>query len=1106
MGSHDAPSGGWWFTGRHTALQEITRWLHRPDRQRPLLVVTGDPGSGKTAILGLIATLTHTERRRTVPLDTLGLPSTAVPAVGTIDAVVYAQDLTTEQVLDRIAAAARTQAATADQLLKRLTGRRLFTVLIDGLDEAAAPHDLSNRLLQPLVNHARGRLRLLVGTRPHLLPDLAQGLDRTGVIDLDDRRYADAEAMTAYAARGLLEMTVDSPYRDLPRWHVRAVAEAVARAAHPSFLVARIIAATLAAQPQVTNPADPSWLATLPRVPGQAMRHDLDMRLGADAARARDLLLPLAFAQGQGLPWEDLWPALASHIASRHYTDEDLLWLRRSAGSYIVENTQDDRSVYRLYHQALAEHLRDGIDPRHVHSAFVDVLLDHVPLTADARPNWAHAHPYTRHHLAVHANQAGRVDQIVADTEYVVHADPDTLLAALNSTTTDTGRTIRLLYQTTASSHRHLDPSGRRQVLAVAAARFNAETLKRQLSRPLRWRPRWATGAPVNTALHVILDGEGEAVACTGLEGRPVAVIGDNTGTVRVWDLTTAELHTTLTGHKSSVTAVACTEINNHPVVLTGDDTGTVKVWDLTTAALRATLTGHNGTLRSVACTGLEGRPVAVIGDNTGTVRVWDLTTAELHTTLTGHKSSVTAVACTEINNHPMVVTGAAAGEVWIWDLTSGELQTKLAGHKNTVRSVACTRIGDRPVAVTGGTAGEVQVWDLTSRELRATLTGHDSTVRSISCIQANRPMAVTGDDNGKVRVWDLESGNLQTTLTDHESTVWSIACTRVGDHPVAVTVSRSTHIAYHYDIDDYYEDGQGHYSDYDYDEYPVVGKALVWNLASGGETPAERLHPWTNIRAVACAPDHDHPLAVTGGDSSEIQVWDLVSGQPRATLPGHNSTVTAVACIRIDDRPFAVTGDRSGVVRVWDLLSGELRNKWRTAPSGPRDEVTEIACIHADNLPLAVTYTEPSLHTDISISGLQAWDLTTGKLHTTLPIPFDEGVMAMACIQFDDRPVAVTATMFGDLKVWDLTSGKLHTTLLGHDETVTTMVCTRFSDRPVAVTATTGGEVWMWDLTVDTREIIARAPEKSVLTAGPNGEIVMATSRELAVLDPPGR
>ena len=62
-------------------------------------------------------------------------------------------------------------------------------------------------------------------------------------------------------------------------------------------------------------------------------------------------------------------------------------------------------------------------------------------------------------------------------------------------------------------------------------------------------------------------------------------------------------------------------------MAVTASEDATVRVWDLTTATLRATLTGHDNSVNAVACTTIEDHPVAVTASNDKTVRVWDLTT-----------------------------------------------------------------------------------------------------------------------------------------------------------------------------------------------------------------------------------------------------------------------------------------------------------------------------------------------------------------------------------------------------------------------------------------------------------------------------------------------
>jgi len=710
-------------------------------------VVTAGPGSGKTAVLGLVSALTHSEHRPTVPIDALQLPPAAIPPIGAVDVTIYAGGLTHDQVQAGLAAAAQIRADTIGELITALDARaaasgRWFTAIVDALDEAADPAGLITRVLRPIIDHTRG-VRLLLGARPHLLKLLQPpGIPtQVGVIDLDAARWADRQALTVYTIRNLIEASPDSPYLDAPPRQARSVADAVADAADPSFLVARITSTTLAAADTIADPTDARWRASLPRLPGDAMRNDLDTRLGADAARARDLLRPLAYAEGQGLPWEDIWAPLASRISGHSYTNDDLHWLRQHAGSYVVEATEANRSAYRLYHQALTEHLRattaaaDLADTA-IHQAYVDVLTARVPRTLEATRDWAHAHPYTLHHLATHAAVAGTLDPFLNDAEYLVHADPDTLLPALDHIHTSQGRLTRTVYRASAGYHRHTTPVVRRQLLAIDAARAGADALRQALATDLPWQPHWATGTLINPALRTNLVGHTQpviAVACTHLEdGTPIAITGGDE--VIVWDLRTGQQRTILAGHTEPVNAVACTHLEDGtPIAITGaGDVGDseVIVWNLRTGQQRATLAGHAQPVNAVACTHLEdGTPIAITGSSRGLgvdeVIVWDLRTGQQHATLTGHAQTVNAVACTHLEDGTLIaITGG--DEVIVWDLRTGQQRATLAGHAQPVNAVACTHLEDgTPIAITGGGfagAGEVIVWDLRTGRMQQTL------------------------------------------------------------------------------------------------------------------------------------------------------------------------------------------------------------------------------------------------------------------------------------------------------------------------------------------------------------------------------------------------
>ncbi|MGW1507255.1 WD40 repeat domain-containing protein [Streptomyces mirabilis] len=88
---------------------------------------------------------------------------------------------------------------------------------------------------------------------------------------------------------------------------------------------------------------------------------------------------------------------------------------------------------------------------------------------------------------------------------------------------------------------------------------------------------------------------------------------------------------TPLTRHEFAVSAVACTVLDGKPVAVTGSWDGTVCVWDLATGQpIDNPLTGHEGSVDVVACTVLDGKPVAVTGGHDGTARVWDLRAGRL--------------------------------------------------------------------------------------------------------------------------------------------------------------------------------------------------------------------------------------------------------------------------------------------------------------------------------------------------------------------------------------------------------------------------------------------------------------------------------------------
>jgi hypothetical protein len=649
---------GDYFTGRRAVLRRIVHWLD-DGADSGSYVITGDPGSGKSAVISRLVTFSD-RALRGVEGQRPDASEGTVPRHGSIGAAVHASGLTVADLVTKIAALTDVEAADSYTLVGQLTeeGRPPLVIVVDAVDEAADPDGVIEQLLIPLMDRGRlAGLRLLLGTRRDLLSRLGQRA--AGVIDLDSDEAFDQTDIAQYVTTVLSDSAGPggaAPYHGDPAL-AATVGRAVARRAGHSFLIAQLVAADLVTRPDTVDVAAPDWQNQFATTVSRAMKIILDHLADSLEGRngpvgrswLREILAPLAYAEGQGLTADALWADLATALApGTAFTEGDIhnlveLW-RTSKAANILKPSDTTTAggpapdaAWRLFHQAFADHLRDPqAEPRH-QSRIVGALLARVPRTEGQHRRWRGAHPYILQNLATHAAAAGHpgpagsqgpscLDGLVTDPGFLVHADSGTLGPALRHVTSVGARTARAVFLTSAHRHRLLDSEGRRQLLAVDAARLNKDGLRRDLAMGLDWVPRWATGSQVTAALRASLTGHTgsvEAVACTVLDGTPVAVTGGNDHTACVWDLATGRRIHQLTGHDGEVSGVACAVVGGRPVAVTASTDHTACVWDLATGRRIHQLTGHDGEVKAVACTVLDAAaPIAVTAGADGMARM----------------------------------------------------------------------------------------------------------------------------------------------------------------------------------------------------------------------------------------------------------------------------------------------------------------------------------------------------------------------------------------------------------------------------------------------------------------------------------------------------
>ncbi|MER7950367.1 WD40 repeat domain-containing protein [Streptomyces sp. NPDC096079] len=1047
LGVGHAGEPGDYFVGRTAALTALAAWM-RGEHDRKARVVTGAPGAGKSALLGRLLALADPDTAAA------GADPATVPPPGCVTVALDAHHTTLEAITgDLTEALTGRREARPDVLLGHLRDRaEPVTVLVDALDEAGPVGDsreaarIADELLQPLS--AMRAVRLVVGTRRPFVDALGPAVT---VLDLDEERWADPQDVAEYAERLLLDRADPdsrSPYRDRPGL-ARTASRAIAARAGSCFLVARMAARHLVEGQITIAPESPGWQDELPSNVGQAFAAYL-RRFGDDEQRVRRVLTPLAYAQGPGLP-EPLWAPLAEELSGRPCAHEELDRVRREhAGAYIHLTTTEKGPVFRLFHEALAEYLRGSRDDRAAHARIAQALRCRVPASVTGAPgsrDWSGADFYTRRYLAAHATAAGTLDDVLGDADYLVHADPRGLTPHLHHARTEPARQAAAVYRTSLHLHTTATPDVRRQVLALDATRAGATSLRQRLIRLVPegdWVPRWATGADISPTLRhtlTVRSGRAEAVACTVLDGRPVAVAGGRGGAVHVWDLVTGtSVHPPLTGHTDRVQAVACTTLDGTPVAVTGGRDLTLRVWDLAAGRpLGRPLTGHRDWIQAVACVDWDGSPLAVTGGYDGTVLVWDLAAGtQIAPPLTGHTGRVHTVACTTLDGTPVAVTGADDMTVRAWNLTTGApLGHPMQGKGEIVQAVSCAILDGRPVAVS--CAGDtVQVWDLaTSAPVGRPMKVDQYEVHAMACATLDdTPVAVVASaDDGTVGVWDLATGTpLDRPVTGHTGRMHALACTMLDGRSVGVSSGSDLTVR-------------------------------VWDLGSTSSLGPSGTGSTGRVESIACTVLDGRHVAVTGDDHGTARAWDVATGRPvGAPLTGTFKGLGAVACTTLGGRPVLVTGGRErfteGVIRVWDLATGAALGE--PIAAHPFD-VTELACTTLDGAPLVVSRQSHEVRVFDLLSGTPVGRRIAR--YTRSSERFDT-LLAMACTDLGGRPVVVTGGHDGAVRVWDAASGTaLGPPITAADGPVSAVACTVRGGRPVVVAGTREGVVRTWDL-----------------------------------------
>ncbi|MFJ3338626.1 trypsin-like peptidase domain-containing protein [Streptomyces sp. NPDC086766] len=1014
---------GFRFRGRSAALSAVVDWMTAqvPDR-RQVLLVTGSPGVGKSAVLGRVVTTADAQIAAALPAE-----DRAVRApVGSVACAVHARDKTAVEVAREIATAAsaplpEVAKGLPDLLRETLAAdaRGSFCVVIDALDEATAPEQ-ARQILQMAIALAETcadlDVRVVVGSRRvddagDLLAPFESALH---VIDLDRPEFFAQEDLVAYALATLQlvgDERADSPYNDAQI--ATTVAERIAGMAQGNFLIAGLVARSHGMHDRDAVAVEQlRYTATVEA----ALRDYLSRLPSLQGVSAEDLLTALAYAESPGLTLV-LWRWVV-HAMTGRWVDEHQLYgfARSAAANFLVESSGATSLAgsFRLFHQALNEALLShrATSATSVHDERVIARA----LMRAAGSQWATAPSYLLRSLPGHAARGGIIDELLNDDAYPLHADLRRLVPAAKASLSTTGRArARLLRKTPQALE--AGPRERIALFTVTEAREQLGRSYRDRHGPAPYRAVWAVGAP--HAEDIVLEGHTawiNALCPVPVGDRTLLASASNDHTIRLWDVDTGEPLRVLAGHTGPVRALACLTDSDQTLLASADTDHTIRLWDVTTGHSMRAFGVHAAYINALCPVPVGDRTLLASASNDHTIRLWDVDAGEPLHVLTGHTGPVRALACLTDSDQTLLASAGTDRTIRLWDPASGRGVQILDTGTAWINALCPVAVGQQTLLATAGNDQVIRLWDPQKGSIVHTIAQHTDWVRALTSFPVGgRTLVASGGHDTAVRLWDSRSCQIVHGFDGHTDWVTSICVLAGAEHTLLASAGNDSAIR-------------------------------LWDAQAGPPMPA--VDQVGAVTAVCAIPNDAHPLLASAENNDLVRVRDVTTGAVVTVL---EDRVRSMCALDIGSQPHLATGSDDFRIRVWNPASGKLL---RTL-TGHDDTVTALCPVTVLGRTLLASASND--HT------IRLWDpATQGRYETQ--VPWESPVLAMDTIMVNGQQLLAVGLEDGSIGLWDAHRQHRRNVWEGHAEAVTALTAVHAQGQTLLASAGDDRTIQLWD------------------------------------------
>jgi len=355
-----------------------------------------------------------------------------------------------------------------------------------------------------------------------------------------------------------------------------------------------------------------------------------------------------------------------------------------------------------------------------------------------------------------------------------------------------------------------------------------------------------------------------------------ILISGSSDGTLRIWDVLTGEEITVLRGHQTEVLSISISPDGRR--ILSGGADGRLILWDMDTRNTVKVFEGLFGPVYCCTFCPIDGN-IFVSGNSDGTLRIWDVATGEEIAILRGHQKEGhygEVLSCAFSPDGEFLISGSLDDSLRLWDVSTWSEMGTMTSHTAGINT--CAFSPDGRLIVSGSWDETIKVWAVAHNQ-SPIVDNHELAI--VGCtFNSNGNLIASVSLDQTIKLWNTNTGEVITTIQAPLVTCCAF-------HPNLMLIVSG-------DVD---------------------GSLKLWDGSAQNEIAEWKGHLET---IYSCAFSPDGKMIATGSEDRTIKLWNLSTLTKIGTLRGHQESVNS--CAFSPDGKIIVSGSADRTIKLWDV------------------------------------------------------------------------------------------------------------------------------------------------------------------------------------------